>query len=42
MVLELMVSLTAPTDDTFMATYAQTGGNAREFVWKGLLGSFTL
>ena len=37
-----MVGFTAMTDETFMATYAQAGGNAREFVWKGLLGSFAL
>ena len=32
----------AVTDETFMTAYAQAGGNAREFVWRGLLNSFAL
>ncbi|KIM55738.1 hypothetical protein SCLCIDRAFT_1220905 [Scleroderma citrinum Foug A] len=30
-----------PNDELFLAKYSESGGNAREFVWKGLLSTLT-
>lgn len=31
----------APTDELFMSKYSESCGNARDFVWKGLLASLS-
>jgi small subunit ribosomal protein S29 len=37
-----LIVFAEPTDETFLSMYTSASGNPREFVWKGLLGSFTL
>lgn len=32
----------APNDELFLAKYSESGGNARDFIWKGLLSTLTL
>jgi len=34
-----MVIFTEPSDRIFYAKLAEAGGNAREFVWKGVMGT---
>lgn len=29
-------------DELFMSKYSEAGGNARDFVWKGLLATMTM
>ncbi|KAI0085775.1 mitochondrial ribosomal death-associated protein 3-domain-containing protein [Irpex rosettiformis] len=31
----------APTDQTFLRLYTESAGNPRDFVWKGVMGSFS-
>jgi len=31
----------APTDEMFLSKYSESCGNARDFVWKGLLASLS-
>ncbi|EKM50203.1 uncharacterized protein PHACADRAFT_264802 [Phanerochaete carnosa HHB-10118-sp] len=32
----------SPTDEMFLSLYAQSSGNPRDFIWKGILGSFAI
>lgn len=32
----------APNDELFLAKYSESGGNARDFIWKGLLSTLAL
>lgn len=34
-----MIFFAAATDELFLAKYTESGGNPREFIWKGLLGT---
>lgn len=37
----LLMVLIVPDDDLFMSKYSEASGNARAFVWKGLLATLT-